>query len=59
MTPSSIRQGCFYFTLVGDWTFEVEQIQGNFVLYRVVETRQRCKTTLDDFADRVRPAETP
>jgi hypothetical protein len=48
-----IHPGAFYFTLAGEWIVE------NFVLYRVVETKQRCKTTLDDFAERVRPAESP
>lgn len=57
--PITIKAGAAYFALHGKWTYTVEQIQGSFVYYTVLETKQKCKTTVDDFADRVEPARQP
>ncbi len=53
MPTKEIHPGKVYETVWGGWMFEVEKIIDDIVLYTVTQTKQKCSTTLGNFAGRV------
>ena len=53
MATKEIQAGKVYETRWGDWRFFVEKIVDGIIFYTVEQTKQKCSTTVSNFASRV------